>query len=282
MAVKQFYHDIDLVKIGQLINSRAQNVTNAEMTALAATLGTVNKGLFVYNTDQSKNFTWDGTKFAADAVDLAGDVVFRGVITKGDQTLNPEVELVAGYQYSVSLPAGTTEALVIPGLTIFPTGASIESGDMVLLTSSTNVPGADGIVVADQAYVIQRNDEQATETVLGNVRLATQAEVTAGVDALEAITPATLAGALIANQYVKQHHSVVALAGGDVPTTVAHGLNLADSKSLLVSTFDSAGIQISLSVNVVDANTITVNSVVPLTGVSVTVAGASTTYTKGN
>ena len=34
MATKQFYHSIDLVKIGQLVDARFQNVTDTEEQAL--------------------------------------------------------------------------------------------------------------------------------------------------------------------------------------------------------------------------------------------------------
>ncbi len=276
MAEKIFAHDINLVALGQLVNARVQNVTQAQMTTLAGTLGASNTGLFVYNTTDKKNYTWDGVKFVADAIDVIGDLVFKGVITKGDQSTDPEVELVNGFQYAVSgLGAGVSEALVITGVTVFPAGAQIEDGDQVILASSL------GTAVADQAYVVQRNDEQATEAVLGNVRLATQAEVTAGVDALEAITPATLAGALVANQYVKQYHGTVALTAG-VAATVTHGLALADPKAFFVSTVDSTGNQVSVEVDAVDANSLTLTSLIALTGVVVTVAGASTTYVKGN
>ena len=34
MVSKQFYQDIDMVNIGQLIGARHQNVNNADMTAM--------------------------------------------------------------------------------------------------------------------------------------------------------------------------------------------------------------------------------------------------------
>lgn len=275
MAEKIFAHDINLVSLGQLINARAQNVTQAQMTAMAADLGVANTGLFVYNTTDKKNYTWDGAKFVADAIDVIGDLVFKGVLSKGDQSLAPELELVSGFQYAVNLEAGP-EALVIPGVTVFPAGAVVETGDHVILASST------GGRVADQAYVIQRNDEQATEEVLGNVRLASQAEVSAGAEAAEAVTPATLAGALIANQYVKQFHGSVDVPAGSTPVTVSHGLNLVDAKAFFVTTIDATGNQIDLEVDAVDANSLTLKSLIALNGLKIAVAGASTVYVKGN
>ena len=63
MVSKQFYQDIDMVNVGQLIGTRHQNVNNAYMTAMVTLLGSNNKGLVVWNTDQNKEFVWDGTSF---------------------------------------------------------------------------------------------------------------------------------------------------------------------------------------------------------------------------
>lgn len=265
MAIKEFYHDIDLVKVGQLVNARFQNVTTAERNALAATLGAANTGLVVYDTDLKLQMNWDGTQFQTVSIELAGDVVFKGLIDASlplDDAGQPQpVMPVSGYEYVVSV-AGT---LSLTGVTFSP-NAVVEVGDRVLFTSAT------------QAYVQQRNDVQATETVLGNVRLATQAEVNAGVDALEAVTSATLAGALIANNYVKAKTVTVNVPAGLTGATVTHNLALKDASGYVVNTVDAAGNVISLEVDNVDANSLRVRSLVALTGVKVTVQGGSTTY----
>lgn len=275
MAEKVYAHNINLLGQGQLINARAQVVTDAQMTTLAGTLNGTNAGLFVYNSDQKKNFTWNGTAFAADSLDVKGDIVFKGVITKGDHTTASQVELISGYQYAVAV-AGAAEALVIPGVTVLPAGSTVVTGDMILLAASN------GGTVADRAYIVQRNEViQATTTTLGNVRLATQAEVTAGIDTTDVVTSATLAGALIANQYVKQYHGTATLAA-DVAYTVNHGLKLVNASAFLINVVDDLGNQLSLEVDAVDVDSLTVKSVVALSGVKITVTGASTVYTKGN
>lgn len=73
MSTKQYYHNIDLVKVGQLVNARFQNVTNSEMAQLASELTDQNKGLTVYNTDLSIQLIWDGTQFKSEA-GSAGEV----------------------------------------------------------------------------------------------------------------------------------------------------------------------------------------------------------------
>jgi ribosomal protein S25 len=179
MATKQFYHDIDLVKVGQLVNARIQNVTTAEKTALGETLGSGNVGLQVWDTDIAAPFIWDGSAWVRDALVVTGDVVFKGVI---NPTNASSVEKVNGYQYVVDTAGDISTA----GVTFSPS-AVVEVGDVVLFTSAT------------EASVFQRNTELATETSQGIVELATQAEVDAGVDTSRVITPATLAGSQLAS-----------------------------------------------------------------------------------
>lgn len=256
MAVKQFYHDIDLAKVGQLLNARAQVVTDVEMTALAATLGSAHTGLFVYNTDQKKNFTFNGTSFIADAIDTIGDVIFKGIIN----TTNAEtVEKVNGFQYVVDT-AGT---LAATGVTFSPNG-EVDAGDIVLFTSATT------------AHIIQRNDVNATETVAGNVELATAAETTAGTDTIRAVTPAGLAAAMTGNLYTRQHSQVLTTVDANTPVTVTHGLALVNRDAFVVNVM-AGNAPISVEIDSLDANSITITSNVALTDVRVTVVGASTT-----
>lgn len=184
MATKQFYHNIDLVKVGQLLDARIKNVTSAEKATLAGQLGSGNKGLVIYDTDISEMAIWDGSQFRQVSSDITGDVVFRGVI---NQTAinNGTVDAVNGNQYVADAAA----TLTMPSVTFSPSG-QVEVGDIVLFTSSTT------------ATVLQRNVDYATSTVAGIIELATQAEVDAGADTERAITPATLAGSTLASDVV--------------------------------------------------------------------------------
>ena len=322
MAEKLYYHDINMAKVSQLLNARAQNVTSAQMATLAATLDGSNKGLFVYNTDDNKNYTWNGTEFVADTVEVIGQVVFKGDINPANAAI---VGKVSGFQYVVSA-AGT---LAAAGVTFTPS-AEVEIGDVVLFTSETS------------AIVVQRNDVNSTETVAGNIRLATQAEVDTGLVTDEAVTPATLKGKLdpilaaqaakdlgqdnrltaveaknveqdgrldsaedrldaveaknieqdgrltaiegvntaqdgrltsLEADRVKHYFATVNLVAG-TPLNVSHALNLANANGFVVNT-TFGGSQVSLDIDVVDANTIALTSLVPLTGVNVTVIGRS-------
>ena len=286
MSAKQFYHDIDLVGISQLVNARLQNVTNAQMTALAATLTAANTGLVVFNTDQNQQFNWSGSKFDPVAVDLAGDVIFRGVVD-ATKPLTGQVDNVSGYQYVVGVAGTIPSSLTLAGgaVTVFGDTnldgvVSVESGDVLLFAGSN---GADVDKTqsgrADSLYVIQRNSEQATEAALGSVRLATQNDVNLGADMVKAITPATLAGAVVANRYTRQYFGTVNIAA-NTPFTVMHNLSLTDRDAFQINTM-LGNSQISLDIDSVDANSLTLTSVVPLTGVKVTIAGASTVFYAG-
>ena len=176
MATKAFYHDIDMQQVGELLNARVHNVTSAELTTLAGTLGAANRGLVVYNSTDSSLYTWNGSSFDQYAVEVTGDISFAGIINPtSSSSITPE----AGKQYVVD----TAGALSTQGgaITYTPSG-NVEVGDVVLFTSATT------------ASIMERNLEQATETTLGTIRLSSQAEVDAGAVSDEAVTPSTLHG----------------------------------------------------------------------------------------
>jgi len=178
MSVKQFYHDIDLVKVGQLVDARFKNVTNQERSDLALTLGAGNVGLVVYDTDDSEMYVWNGSAFSKVSSDVSGDIVFRGVINPTNADTG-DVSAVSGNQYVVDA-AGT---LTKTDVTFSPSGV-VEVGDIVLFTSAT------------EATVLQRNVEDATTSKKGIVELATAAETDAGTSTTTAVTPASLTNVL--------------------------------------------------------------------------------------
>lgn len=253
-AIKQYYHDLDLVKVGQLLNTRIHNVTTVERSALAATLGVANVGLQVYDTDLKTPYYWDGTTFTGVAATVEGDVIFKGIITDLSDPVG--VEPVSGYQYIID----ANGTLTITGVTITPNNV-VEQGDTLLFTSPTT------------AYVFQRNDAQATETVLGNVTLATQAEVNAGTNATDAVTPVTLHTKLVGQSYARQFFGSFTLVA-NTPLTITHNLNLTDRDAFTINAMLNNS-QVSLDVDSVSANSLTVTSLVALSNVKITIVGAS-------
>lgn len=251
-----FTHNIDLLRVFQLIGTRKQNVTTAERGALGALLGPENEGLFVWDKDLKSGYTWDGAQFVPEAAVIEGDVVFRGLV---DASISGDgqVELVKGYEYVVSV-AGT---LTVTGVTVSPT-PEVEVGDRILVTD------------VDQIFVQQRNDIQATETTLGNVRIATQAEVDVGVNSEEVITPLTLRQNEFNRAIVRSFTTTINIPALNVPITVSHNLNLVSPGAFTYLAFSGNNV-ISLDIDLVDGDSIQVKSLLPLTGIVLTIQGAS-------
>ena len=239
----EFYHDIDLLGVNQLLNSRLHNVTNATETTLAGTLGAAEEGLVVYNTDLDVIKTWDGTQFNEIAPAVAGDVIFQGVhsdLTAG----GAPATVVSGSQYIM----GAAGTIAWTGITVNP-NADVQIGDVVLFTSPT------------EAYVIQRNDVIASETVAGNVILATQAEVNAGTVADEVITPATLAGWASNFQFAKSFFQGGLALPNNTATTVTHNLGLSDPNAFVAQIVNATSDRVvNARIESVDANSFTITA----------------------
>lgn len=264
MSAKKFYFDIDLVAVGQILNGRIHNVTSAEQTTLAASLGAANKGLMVWNTEIESGgsvgslMIWSGTAFKPWAVSIEGDVVFRGVLTAADYTAVSPAHTESGSQYVIG-EAGT---LTLTGVTSYTPSATVDVGDLVLFTSP------------DAVHVFQRNDEQATESTLGNVRLAPQAAALSGVDEAAAITPKTLQGKLIAQHYVRQYTETIANLDAETPTLVTHGLNLLDRDAFTINVMIGNS-QANVDVDSININSLSLTSLIALANVKVIIQGAS-------
>lgn len=258
MAKKDFYVDIDGLNVNQIIGWRLHNVTTAERTALGATLGAGNAGLKVYDTDLSIEYTWDGAAFVDPSASIVGAVIFKDEITDLSDPVN--VEAVAGYQYVI----GTAGTLTITGVTFSPS-ANVEIGDVVTFTSATT------------AIITQRNDVTASETVEGNIALATEAETIAGVVANKAVTPENfqlgLTDRLDTNQFSRSFFQTGITLVNNTPFTVTHSLDLFDKDAFTVRVCDSSGSEINVDVDSVDVDSITLTARPGATGVKVFLTG---------
>lgn len=266
MSEKLYYHDINLGNIGQIKNFRIHNIADATAeNALAGDLNTSHDGVLIYRTDTDQLRYWDGAAFQPLAIEVEGDLKFRGFVDASiaiDDAGQPQtVEYISGYQYVVTT-AGTFNA-GLSGVTL-QGNQELQVGDHIVFTSAT------------EAYSIQRNDVYASETDEGNIRLATQAEVDAGTVADEAVTPATLQGKLDAQFYTKQYTTTMSLTGGGTADTVNHALNLVNKDAFTINVMDSSGSQISVDVDSTDVDNLTLTSLLPLTNIVVTVIGAAT------
>ena len=230
MATKQFFHDIDLVKIGQLRDARIQNVTDAEESALASSLSGANAGLVVYNTSSTTLKIWDGSVFKSVSSDIDGDIVFKG-------TINPTnlAAKVAAAKKGHQFVADVAADLVIGGDT-----HTVEVGDVVLFTEDAGA--------SVEATVFNRNIDAATTDQAGIVELATAAETSAGTSATHAITPASFSGSSWATRISDAELAITAnaseiddleaFAGEGTPLSI--GSTLADAVNQLKVRADAA------------------------------------------
>lgn len=254
MAVEKYYHDLDLAGVSQIINARKQNVTQAEMDALALVLGTDNRGLFVFNTDTEESATWTGTEFKIDAPKVQGAMVYKGAISApGTMPTDP----LAGYTWQYTGPATD---LTWTDQTFLP-NASIETGDQIVYRGEGVWDIYDGA------------EELASETVAGIAKRASIDTTKAGTNSEDFVTPAGLSAYTIHRKlttvYFADNQSIVA----GVPFTVNHNMNLQHKDSFTIRVADSTGSTVSVGVQSQDVNSVLINSAVGLTGVKITIVG---------
>lgn len=115
----------------------------------------------------------------------------------------------------------------------------------------------------------------ATVDDAGVVFLATQSEADTGISAQPntAVTPETLESKLKGAFYVKQFTGTMTLAAS-TPLNVSHNLNLITKDSFTINVIRNGSV-ISVDVDSVDANNLTLTSLVPLTDLQVTIQGAT-------
>ena len=148
--------------------------------------------------------------------------------------------------------------LASPGLTGTPTAPTAVTG-----TATTQL--------ATTAFV---QAELAQYTPPASYTLATQVEVNAGTDNTKIVTPLTLHTKLKQQLYVNQYSANIPLIAANTPYTFSHNLSLVHKNGFVINAMllDSA---VTLDVDSVDNNTVTLTSLVNLENVYVTIMGAS-------
>jgi hypothetical protein len=211
MAKKNVFVHLDLNK-QELQNAKAQNLTTAQIATLAGGLGSGDKGLFVYDTTLGKLFVWSGTAF---------------------ENVTPAPPEVGQYRGGVAHTAAEPASLV--------------SGDWVVFTSAgvvTNFGGTQTVQIGDWAIyngttwdILQGNVDVATETTVGLVRLATNAEALAGTNAETAMTPEQTLAAT--NDYISKRQLLFTGAvTANVPFNIPRGTKVGDVQDVKFSYFD--------------------------------------------
>lgn len=253
MASREIYTDLDLVKVSQLKNARIHNVTTSERNSLAATLDGTHKGLNVYDTDIKNQYTWDGTQFSAPAASVPGAMVYKGAIT---DSVNAPAGFDVGYVYLWNTASAT---LTWAGQTFNPDN-KVQQGDQIIYRGSNTWD------------IFQADLNPASQTEEGYSRFSTQSEVNGGTATGIGIEPATLQGKLNQGLYVKQFF-VTANVTALTPLTVNHNLNLVDRDAFTINTM-LGNSQVSVDVDSVNSNSLTITSLVSLSNLKITVQGA--------
>lgn len=246
MAVKEFYHDIDLVKLSELKNFRVHNITTSARGTLAGTLSTTHKGLSVWDTDLSALYIWNGSAFVVQG-GVAGAMNFKGVVAYNAA----EPGSPATGDYYVFSTAGTNT---------WNTSDVVQVGDSVVW-DGTNWQFIQGNVLA------------SSETVAGVIEIATQAETNAGTDDVRAITPLKLATNLTAKALAKTYFNSSLTLVANTPLTVTHSLALQNRNAFVCKVCDSAHSEVSVDIDSVDVNSFTITSAIAGSGYQVMVVG---------
>jgi hypothetical protein len=250
MATRNSYVDQDFNK-QSLLNAKIQPLTTTAKNTLAATLVAADEGLTVFDTTLNRLQVWDGASFTDAVPGVASSVVFRGVV--GYDATEP------------STPAlGDLYIFSTAGLNTWATNSEeVQIGDQVIYTGT------------DWSY-IQGNAVQASETVLGLVKIATQVETNAGVSDLVAVTPAKLAAYVASGatnpRPARIFKTTIASLVANTPATVTHNLAVNAASEVVVQTYQG-GAQIDLVVSPTSVNAITIESNVGLSNVTVVVVG---------
>ena len=254
MAVKDFYHDLDLKLVSQFLNARTHNVTTAQRTTLGSSLNGTNKGLHVWDTDLEQTFHWTGTAWTNGVATITGAMTYKGAY---DSLNTAPADVSVGDMFSYTGVAGS---LTWAGQTFIPSG-DIEPGDTLVYRGD------------DTWDVLQGNVVPATTAATGVIRLATSVEAIAGESADTAITPETLKAVFDAKKMPRVFFDGAINLAANTPFTVEHNLNLQNKDAFTIRVADSAGSDVSVDVDSVNVNSITLTSAIVATNIKVTVIG---------
>lgn len=220
MATSRKYKvDINLSQ-NQLLNAVLHSSATAPTTPVA--------GQIYYNSTENRIYHYDGTAWQQVAVKSYVDSLVAG-----------GGELVGSFDASGGLLPTTgsgTAGAIVKGDRWIITVAGTIAGLGVLEVGDLLYAGTDSASVAGDFFVVQGNLDQATETVRGTAKIATQVLVDAEVNDTDIVTALKLATYLQNKDFVKSYDTVVLLGTTEGVTTITHNLN---TKSVIVEVLDA-------------------------------------------
>jgi hypothetical protein len=247
MAEKLYYHDLNLAKVSALVEARIQNITTSNRTTLGGTLNTTNRGLIVFDIDENTLYLWSGTVWLPINTNITGAMTLKGVVAhNATEPTSPQT----GDYYVFSSAGNNT----------WETDEDVESGDMVVWDGT------------NWRY-INRNVYDATETLAGKIEIATQSETNTATDDTRAITPLKLAGFISNRALAKVYFASGLNTTANTPLTITHNLSLQNRNGFTINVMDSGHSAVSVDVDSVNTNSLTITTAVAVSGLNVTIIG---------
>jgi|GEM_PF-1848227 len=180
--------DADGTNSGLLTSAFYNDLLNATSNATANTL--VKRDA---NGDASFNELTVTTGITVGGESVATETFVNNLVSSG-MTIKGDIDASTNPNYPAAI-VGDSYHITVAGKIGGASGEDVEIGDMIVCKTDSGI-GGDHASVGGDWYVLQANVGQATETVIGLSRIATSAEVTAGVNDSTYITPLKLANAL--------------------------------------------------------------------------------------
>jgi hypothetical protein len=275
MAIIPQHASLDFNKVGQLLNARLHNIaTTADLATLAGTLGAGNAGLVVFCVEDDRQHVWDGAAFQPLRIDVLGTMVYRGSLSAAEFTTLP-ANFTTGSQFT------TAEVGTLAFAQTWNAAPGNEAQQITITYVPTNAVNAGSTILVEQTgtraytvYVTDRNGNvgQATEADLGLVRIATSAEVAAGANDVEAVTPLKLKERIdtlkLARFNVQKNLNLTA----NVALTITHNLALSDAEGFTYQVM-VGGAEVVVEATAVDANSFQFTSNSALANATVTTIG---------
>lgn len=150
--------------------------------------------------------------------------------------------------------AGASYYVTVAGKIGGASGINVNVGDQIICKNPAGSPGGDQATVGSDFFIVESNRDQATETTLGVIELASQTEVNDGVNAITAVTPLTLQTKLN-NAFSGRRYSAGVGNGTNNTFNITHSLNTSNPVVQIRET-GSPFEQVVADIGYLDPNTI--------------------------